>query len=185
MIHRSPFVSSILFCLKTCLVYEIITFLRSHFSPARNVVEAASNGAIAAIKVIASVAANLIAIMGLIAFLNATLSYLGARVGFDGFNFQVSHLGIRAWASCQIRKIVRCACAGNAGNVFPRHRLQRKPQVSDPGMHHGTCVTHVPWCMSGSPTRGGRENVPGIPGACATRNFTYLARGPWISDYTL
>ena len=50
----------------------------------------ASNGAIAAITVIASVAANLIAIMGLIAFLNATLSYLGARVGFDGFNFQVT-----------------------------------------------------------------------------------------------
>ena len=34
-------------------------------------------------------------------------------------------------------------------------------------MHHGTCVTHVPWCMSGSLTRGGGENVPGIPGACA------------------
>ena len=50
--------------------------------------------------------------------------------------------------------------------------------VSDPGMQHGTCVTHVPWCMSGSLTRGGGENVPGIPGACATRNFTYLARGP-------
>ena len=33
---------------------------------------------------------------------------------------------------------------------FPHHRLQRKPPVSDPGMHHGTCVTHVPWCMSGS-----------------------------------
>ena len=71
------------------------------------------------------------------------------------------------WASCQIRKIAGCACAGNAGNVFPRHRLQRKPLVSDPGMHHGTCVTHVPWCMSGSLTRGGGENVPGIPGACA------------------
>ena len=38
---------------------------------------------------------------------------------------------------------------------------------------------HVPWCMSGSLNRGGEENVPGIPGACATRNFTYLARGPW------
>ena len=72
-----------------------------------------------------------------------------------------------AWASYQIRKIAGCACAGNAGNVFPRHRLQRKPLVSDPGMHHGTCVTHVPWCMSGSLTRGGGENVPGIPGACA------------------
>ena len=34
-------------------------------------------------------------------------------------------------------------------------------------MHHDTCVTHVPWCMSGSLTRGDGENVPGIPGACA------------------
>ena len=62
---------------------------------------------------------------------------------------------------------------------FPRHRLERKPLVSDPGMHHGTCITHVPWCIPGLLTRGGGENVPGIPGACATRNFTYLARGPW------
>ena len=56
--------------------------------------------------------------------------------------------------------------------------LQRKPLVSDPGMHHCTCVTHVPWCMSGSLSRDGVENVPGIPGACATHNFTYLVRGP-------
>ena len=46
---------------------------------------------------------------------------------------------------------------------FPRHRLQRKPLISDPGMHHGTCVTHVSWCMSGSQTRGSGENVHGIP----------------------
>ena len=26
------------------------------------------------------------------------------------------------------------------------------PRVSDPDMHHGTCVTHVPWCMLGSLT---------------------------------
>ena len=26
---------------------------------------------------------------------------------------------------------------------------------------------------------GGGENVPGIPGTCTTRKFTYLARGPW------
>ena len=63
---------------------------------------------------------------------------------------------------------------------FPRHRLQRKPLVSDPGIHHGTCVRHVPWCMSWSLTSVGGENVPGILGACATRNFTYLARGPWL-----
>ena len=63
---------------------------------------------------------------------------------------------------------------------FSRHRLQRKPLVSDPDMHHGTCVTHVPCCMSRSLTHGGEETVPGIPGACATRNFTYLARGLWM-----
>ena len=36
-------------------------------------------------------------------------------------------------------------------------------------------------------TRGDRKNVPGIPGACATHNFIYLARGPCITliDYKL
>ena len=61
---------------------------------------------------------------------------------------------------------------------FPRHLLQRKLLVSDLGMHHGMCVTHVPWCMSGSLTPADGENVPGIPGACATLNFMYLVRGP-------
>ena len=74
------------------------------------------------------------------------------------------------WASYQIGKIAGCACAGNARNDFPhgkRKPAARKPLASDPDIHHGTCVTHVPWCMSGSLTRGGGENVPGIPGACA------------------
>ena len=48
---------------------------------------------------------------------------------------------------------------------FPRYWLQ----VSYPGMHIGTCVTHVPWWMSGSLTRGAEETVPCITGACATR----------------
>ena len=60
----------------------------------------------------------------------------------------------------------------------PRNRLQRKPLVNDPGLHHVTCVTHVPWCMSRSLTRGVWENVSDIPGACATRNFTYLVKSP-------
>ena len=63
---------------------------------------------------------------------------------------------------------------------FPRHRLQRKPLFSGPGRHHDSCVTHVHWCMSGALTRGGRGNVPGISGACATPNSTYLVRCPWL-----
>ena len=48
--------------------------------------------------------------------------------------------------SCQIRKIAGCAGTGNARNVFPPLR------VSNPNMHHGTCVMHVPWCMLGTLT---------------------------------
>ena len=29
-----------------------------------------------------------------------------------------------------------------------------QPPVSDPDMHHSTCVTHVPWCIAGSLTNG-------------------------------
>ena len=47
------------------------------------------------------------------------------------------------WTSYQIRKIAGCTCARNAGNVSP------PPRVSDPDMQHGTCITHVPWCMLG------------------------------------
>ena len=61
---------------------------------------------------------------------------------------------------------------------FLRHRLQRKSLVSDLGMHHGTCVTHVSWCMPGSLTSGIGEIVQGTHSACATRIFTYLARDP-------
>ena len=28
------------------------------------------------------------------------------------------------------------------------------PRVSDPDIHHGTCVSHVPWCIPGSLTSG-------------------------------
>ena len=48
------------------------------------------------------------------------------------------------WASCQIRKIAVAHAPGMPGTFSP------SPQVSDPDMHHGTCVTHVPWCMPGS-----------------------------------
>ena len=37
---------------------------------------------------------------------------------------------------------------GLPGTFFP------SPRVSDPDMHHGTCVTHVPWCMPGSLNSG-------------------------------
>ena len=37
---------------------------------------------------------------------------------------------------------------GMPGTFFP------PPRISNLDMHHGTCVTHVPWCMPGSLTSG-------------------------------
>ena len=62
--------------------------------------------------------------------------------------------------------------------------------------HHGLAI---PTCITARASRtcrdacryrklpvsfevGGGENVPGIPGACATRNFAYLVRGPLAAD---
>ena len=64
------------------------------------------------------------------------------------------------------------------------------PRVSDPDMRHGMHVTHMPRCIAGSLTSGFLWSrwrlsssypvvfMSGIPGACATRNFTYLTKGP-------
>ena len=90
------------------------------------------------------------------------------------------YMGVRRLHGPPIRYIKwRVAHApGMPGTFSPPLR------VSDPDMHRCTCVTHVPWFSMGSLTGGflwsrWQGNVPGISGACATCNFTYLVRGPW------
>ena len=66
---------------------------------------------------------------------------------------------------------------------FPRHRRLAIP----------TYITAHAWrtCRNACRDRqlavsfevGGGENVPGIHGACRTRNFTYLVRGPYRSGF--
>ena len=89
--------------------------------------------------------------------------YMLPVISCKSMRWWISAVSADPWASYQIRNIAGCACAGNAGNVFPLRLLQRKPLVSDPGMHHGTCVTHVPWCMSGSLTCGSGKTFPAFP----------------------
>ena len=77
-----------------------------------------------------------------------------------------------AWVSYQIRKYAGCAYAGNAGNVFPATDFKWNRSLAIQ-----TCIT-ARALRTESLTRGGGENVPGIPGACATRNNLDLVRGP-------
>ena len=53
---------------------------------------------------------------------------------------------IYQWASYQIKKIRIAHAPGMLGMFSPPLR------VTDPDIHHGTCVMHVRWCMSGSLT---------------------------------
>ena len=100
-------------------------------------------------------------VINLLALLTTWVPQLLSRV------FEKDKIIFGQGASYQIRKIEGCACARNGGKVFLRLWFQRKPLVSDPGVNHGTCVTHVPWGMAGSLTCGDGENVHGISGSCA------------------
>ena len=75
------------------------------------------------------------------------------------------------WASYQISKIAGCAWVGNAGNVFP---------ATDFKGNHGTCVMHVPWCMSGSLTRGGGETLSKGHRVLWKIEICYLIRMTWL-----
>ena len=77
-------------------------------------------------------------------------------------------------------KFAGCACAGNAGNVFPASDGQRSRHASR-HVRYARAVMHAGVANQRfSLKSGGGENVPGIPGACATRSFTYLVRGPLV-----
>ena len=71
-----------------------------------------------------------------------------------------------------------CACAGNTGNVFPATAAKQSRHASR-HMRDARAVMHAGIANSRFPLNSAAGgNVPGIPGACATRNFTYLVRGP-------
>ena len=76
-----------------------------------------------------------------------------------------------------------CACAGNAGNVFPATAGKRSRHASR-HVRHARAVMHAGIANLRYPLKSAAgENVPGIPGACATCNFTYLVRGPLVTHW--
>ncbi|XP_008060278.1 sodium/nucleoside cotransporter 1 isoform X1 [Carlito syrichta] len=81
------------------------------YGDAQNLVEAASSGAAISVKVVANIAANLIAFLAVLEFINATLSWLGAMVNIEGLSFQlicsyilrpVAFLMGVAWEDCPV-----------------------------------------------------------------------------------
>ena len=67
----------------------IIFFPRPSYREEINVFEACANGVAVAGKTVATVLLNYIAFMSLLAWLNATLAWLGGRVGYPELSFEV------------------------------------------------------------------------------------------------
>lgn len=63
-----------------------------YFRKERNILEAAASGASSAIMLVANVAANLIAFLAMLAFVNAALGWFGSMVDHPELSFQVGHL---------------------------------------------------------------------------------------------
>ncbi|XP_067275084.1 sodium/nucleoside cotransporter 1 isoform X2 [Pseudorasbora parva] len=55
----------------------------------QNILEAVSNGASASIGLVANIAANLIAFLAILGFINATLRWLGGMVGYPDISFEL------------------------------------------------------------------------------------------------
>ena len=72
-----------------------------------------------------------------------------------------------------------CTWAGNGtvGSFSMPHTSNKTASKAISACITACASMYVPWSMSRSLTRVGRENVPGIPDT--TRNFSYLVRGPW------
>ena len=60
------------------------------------------------------------------------------------------YLSLAQWASCQIRKIAGCACAGNAGNVSPHYRGLKRYWHASRHVRHARAVMHVGIFQAGS-----------------------------------
>lgn len=81
------------------------------YGDARNLIEAASSGAAISVRVVANIAANLIAFLAVLDFINAALSWLGSLVDVQGLSFQlicsyilrpVAFLMGVAWEDCAV-----------------------------------------------------------------------------------
>ena len=61
----------------------------------------------------------------------------------------LAHVGVRRHSHGPLTRYAKLRFAHAQGMPV---MFSSPPRVSDPVMHHGTCVTHVPWSMPGSLT---------------------------------
>uniref|UniRef100_A0A8C7XRH3 Solute carrier family 28 member 1 n=1 Tax=Oryzias sinensis TaxID=183150 RepID=A0A8C7XRH3_9TELE len=115
----------------------------------QNILEAASSGASASIGLVANIAANLIAFLAILAFINQALSWLGGMVGYPEITFQVRSEIISTYALCGFANFSSLGIViGGLSSISPSRRSDISSLVLR-AMVTGTCVSLINACVAG------------------------------------
>ncbi|XP_056272412.1 sodium/nucleoside cotransporter 1 isoform X7 [Pseudoliparis swirei] len=115
----------------------------------KNILEAASSGASASIGLVANIAANLIAFLAILGFINATLKWLGGMVGYPSISFQVRSEIITTYALCGFANLSSLGIMiGGLTSICPSRRSDVSALVMR-SMLTATCVSLINACIAG------------------------------------
>uniref|UniRef100_A0A3B5B328 Sodium/nucleoside cotransporter 2-like n=1 Tax=Stegastes partitus TaxID=144197 RepID=A0A3B5B328_9TELE len=112
-----------------------------------NILEAVSSGASASIGLVANIAANLIAFLAILGFINAALSWLGGMVGYPDVTFQVRAEIITTYALCGFANFSSLGVVIGGLSICPLRRTDISGLVLR-AMITGTCVSLVNACIA-------------------------------------
>ncbi|XP_030313053.1 sodium/nucleoside cotransporter 2 isoform X2 [Calypte anna] len=128
----------------------------------KNILEAASNGAAASVVLVANIAANLIAFLAVLEFINAALRWFGEMVDIEGLSFQERAESITTFALCGFANLSSIGIMlGGLTSMVP----QRKSDLASVVLRAlltGFCVSMLNACLAGL------LHVPMEVGDCVT-----------------
>ncbi|XP_065590377.1 sodium/nucleoside cotransporter 1-like isoform X3 [Cyrtonyx montezumae] len=136
----------------------------------RNILEAASNGAAASVGLVANIAANLIAFLAVLEFINAALRWFGEMVDIKDLSFQERAESITTFALCGFANLSSIGIMlGGLTSMVP-HRKSELASIVLRALLTGICVSMLNSCLAGL------LYVPTEVGNCvtllSTTNFT-------------
>uniref|UniRef100_A0A803Y7G9 Sodium/nucleoside cotransporter n=1 Tax=Meleagris gallopavo TaxID=9103 RepID=A0A803Y7G9_MELGA len=136
----------------------------------RNILEAASNGAAASIGLVANIAANLIAFLAVLEFINAALCWFGEMVEIKDFSFQERAESITTFALCGFANLSSIGIMlGGLTSMVP-HRKSELASIVLRALLTGICVSMLNSCLAARCSRMGRsplrESGPAWQRAC-------------------
>ncbi|XP_029872110.1 sodium/nucleoside cotransporter 2-like isoform X2 [Aquila chrysaetos chrysaetos] len=128
----------------------------------QNILEAASNGAAASVGLVANIAANLIAFLAVLEFINSALRWFGEMVDIEGLSFQERAERIATFALCGFANLGSIGIMlGGLASMVP----QRKGDLASVVLRAlltGCCVSMLNACLAGL------LHVPTEVGDCVT-----------------